>query len=298
MAGLRQLVVVADDFGIGPETDRGILELAKLGRITGTVLLVNSPFAEAAVAAWNHAGRPVELGWHPVITLDKPLLPPDQVPGLVDSTGQFHPLGRFLRKSLLGRINGHEVFAELTAQYERFLALVGEPPKLVNSHQHASLFSPVGRALDEVLIRAGRRPFVRRVREPWAALAKVPGARIKRAVLNGRGRRQARRLDSEGFPGCDWLAGITDPACVANPAFHRRWLFVMPGQSVELMCHPGHLDSTLIGRDAPAEDGNLWRRVHELEALQSDDFLAVVRDAGFELTPPSRIGRPPLRIAA
>ena len=30
----RQLVVVADDFGIGPETNRGILELATVGRIT------------------------------------------------------------------------------------------------------------------------------------------------------------------------------------------------------------------------------------------------------------------------
>ena len=29
----RQLVVIADDFGIGPDTDRGILELAAAGTI-------------------------------------------------------------------------------------------------------------------------------------------------------------------------------------------------------------------------------------------------------------------------
>src|SRR6266540_2170789 len=79
MARLRQLVVVADDFGIGPETDRGILELGAAGRVTSAVLLSNSPHAEAAVAAWNRANRPIELGWHPALTIDRPILPPERV---------------------------------------------------------------------------------------------------------------------------------------------------------------------------------------------------------------------------
>src|SRR5437588_127944 len=45
---VRCLVVVADDFGIGPATSRGILDLAAKGLVTGTVLLVNSPYAEEA----------------------------------------------------------------------------------------------------------------------------------------------------------------------------------------------------------------------------------------------------------
>ena len=298
MAGLRQLVVVADDFGIGPETDRGILEVAASGRITATVMLVNSPFAERAVAEWNHHGRPVELGWHPALTLDRPILPPDRVPSLVDAAGVFHPLGRFLRKSFLGRIDASEVRAELAAQFERFVELVGEPPALVNSHQHTSLFHPVGAALRDVLHQSGTRPFVRRVCEPWSTIRSVPGARIKRLVLTRRGRRQANILERDGFPGCEWLAGITNPRDVADPLFHRRWLTHIPGRTVELMCHPGHLDSTLIGRDSPAEDGNLWRRVRELDLFNRDDYFETVRDAGFVLTPPSRIGSAPRAAAA
>ena len=61
MGPMRQLVIVADDFGIGPDTDRGILELASSGLVTGTTLLVNSPHAPAAVAAWTaQAGQ---LSW-------------------------------------------------------------------------------------------------------------------------------------------------------------------------------------------------------------------------------------------
>src|SRR5437879_4950211 len=69
VTGKRSLIVTADDFGIGPATSLGILDLAVQGLVTGTVLLVNSPYAEQAVRAWNQAGRPVELGWHPALTL-------------------------------------------------------------------------------------------------------------------------------------------------------------------------------------------------------------------------------------
>ena len=47
----RALLVVADDFGIGPPTTAGILHLARKGVVTASVMLVNSPYAEAAVAA-------------------------------------------------------------------------------------------------------------------------------------------------------------------------------------------------------------------------------------------------------
>src|SRR5262245_16556640 len=105
----RFLVVVADDFVIGPETSRGIVELALEGRVTATVLLVNSPHAESAVSAWDRAGRPVELGWHPCLTLDRPILPPEQVPSLVDADGRFWSLTRFLARIATGRVRSADV---------------------------------------------------------------------------------------------------------------------------------------------------------------------------------------------
>ncbi len=56
MDATRFLVVIADDYGIGPETSRAILELAARKVVTGTVLLVNSPHAEGAVRAWRQSG--------------------------------------------------------------------------------------------------------------------------------------------------------------------------------------------------------------------------------------------------
>jgi len=282
MASRRKLVVVADDFGIGPETDRAILELARDGLVASTVLMVNSPHAEAAVASWNRLGRPVELGWHPVLTCDS----------------TFRPLGPFMRRSVFGTLNRDEIFAELAAQYDRFLDLVGAPPALVNSHQHVSLFRPVTAALHEVLKSQRERPFVRRVREPRRMIARIPGARIKRGVLSLLGKRQAKTLERDGFPGCDWLAGINDPRFVTDPEFLTRWLAHVPGRTVELACHPGYHDVTLIGRDCVADDQWVMRRVWELERYRDPGLRDAIDAAGFEIVPAGYLGHRELRIAA
>src|SRR5262249_22575504 len=101
----RTLVVVADDYGIGPETSRAILELAAEGIVTSTVLMVNSPYAPAAVRAWRAAGSALELGWHPVLTQDPPVAPPSRVPSLIGPDGCLWPLGQFLSRLYTYRLN-------------------------------------------------------------------------------------------------------------------------------------------------------------------------------------------------
>jgi predicted glycoside hydrolase/deacetylase ChbG (UPF0249 family) len=289
--GTRPLVVVADDYGIGPETSRGILELACEGRITATVLLVNTPYAEDAVTAWRKVSPPAELGWHPNLTLDRPVLPASSVPSLVAPCGRFWPLGRFLRRVLTGRLRATEIEAELAAQYRRFVDLVGRSPPVVNTHQHVGLFGPVGRLLRGVLTDQFPRPFVRQVRESIFATARVPGPRLKRFILSSFGRLAARRWGHLGFPACQFFAGITDPPHVADPQFFARWLRRTPGHSVELMCHPGYRDETLIRRDCTADNDCVARRARELRLLRSVEFVRAMADAGFRLAAPSEIGR-------
>jgi predicted glycoside hydrolase/deacetylase ChbG (UPF0249 family) len=287
----RYLVVTADDYGIGPATSQGILDLAARGLVASTVLLVNSPHAESAVHAWRQSGANLELGWHPCITLDQPVLPAARVPSLVDPEGQFWPLGTLLRRLYLGLVTREEIDAELRAQYQLFLDLVGRPPPVVNAHHHVQVFPPIGTILRGILADQKPRPYLRRVQEPWALLRRVPGARGKRAFLTLLGRREAWHSRRAGFPGNDWLAGITDPPWVADPDYLRRWLTCIPGWAVELTCHPGYLDPTLVGRDGSVRDGLLQRRVHELERLGEPAFRDACRQAGFALIPASALLR-------
>jgi predicted glycoside hydrolase/deacetylase ChbG (UPF0249 family) len=296
--GTRYLIVTADDFGIGPETSRGILDLAAAGRVTNTVLLVNSPYSAAAVQAWRQAGASLELGWHPCLTLDRPLLPPDQVPSLVAANGRFHRLNVLAWRLLSRQVRFNELVAELAAQYRRFVDLVGHPPTVVNSHHHVQVFPRIGAALRRMLRDAGGVPYLRRIQESWRTLTQVPGARPKRLFLTALGIVEGRRQHQRGLQGNDWLTGITNPAHVHDPQFHVRWLKSVPGKVVELTCHPGYRDETLIGRDCTAADGQQERRVRELELLRMPAFLDACRQAGFELTSPSALLKQRARRAA
>jgi len=251
------------------------------------VLIVNAPDAERAVGDWGAACPPADLGWHPNLTLDRPVLPPDQVPSLVRPDGTFWPLGPCLRRVCLGRIRRDEVRAEWLDQYRRFVELAGEPPALVNSHQHVSLFPPCDAALFDVLDQVRARPYLRRLVEPVRTLARVPGARLKRSVLTALGFRAARLAAARGFVGSDWLVGVTDPARVADPRFWERWLaHVGPAGSVEVCCHPGYDDPTLIGRDCEAGDGVL-RRPREMALLRYPSFRAACDRVGLVPRRPS-----------
>ncbi len=291
----RYLVVVADDFGMGPATSRGILDLAAKGLVTGTVLLSNSPYAEEAVRAWRQAGANLEIGWHPCLTMDPPVLPAKQCPSLVGPDGCLWPLGAFMRRAFAGRIREDDVEAELRAQLQRFCDLVGRPPSVVNSHQHVQLFHPVGERLRQILSEEYPLPYLRRIREPWSMIAQIPGARIKRTFLTCLGRRDAKHQDVVGFPGNEWLAGITDPPCVTDTQFLVRWLARIPGEIVELTCHPGHWDPSLIGRDCTAGDGRLQRRVSEFHLLRHPSFRETCERLGFTLVSPSELSRRGIR---
>jgi hypothetical protein len=295
MDATRHLLVIADDFGIGPQTSRAILDLAGRGLVTGTVLLVNSPHAATSVATWQRSGQPVELGWHPCLTLDKPVSSAGSVPSLVGFDGKFWPLGVFLRRLWRGQIRVNDIRTELTAQLERFVELVGRPPTIVNSHQHVALFQPIADVLFELLDKCPKPVYCRAVREPLGLLRSVAGARLKRAILNFFGRHRARRFERAGFPGAAWLAGLSNTADSSRADYFSRWLQSMPGQAVELMCHPGYLDPTLGGRDGTSEGGSQPWRVEECRRLSDPTFADACDRAGFARIQPkewlSRKGR-------
>jgi chitin disaccharide deacetylase len=191
-----------------------------------------------------------------------------------------------LQRWALGLLNPREIQLELQLQLQRFIELVGAPPTFVNSHQHVALFAPVGEILLQLLARLRVKPYVRRIQEPWPVVRALAGARLKRAFLGWLGRRLSRMQEAHGFPGNEWLAGITVPRSVEDAGFFVRWLRAMPGQVVELMCHPGQLDTTLLGRDCTSADGLLQQRVNELRWLGEPAFMNAIEDAGFRLTTP------------
>lgn len=280
----RRLVVVADDLGAGPQVSAGILECAKQGLLTATLLQTNSPYAEDAVRAWRRAGEPCALGWHPCLTMDRPLT---QAPSLTDASGAFRGLGGFLRRWLLGRLNASELKAELAAQLKRFLELVGRPPAYVAGHHHCQLFAPVGALLLELLQELQPRPWVRQVTESASVRRLADGSRLKRAALGRLGRVFASEAKAAGFRSPENLLGLAAPAAAERPDGLTRWLAACTANAAELMCHPGYEDPTLTQRD-PAPAG--WRSA-EMARLLEPSFRQALAEAGLSIVRPEELTR-------
>ncbi|MSR30239.1 MAG: ChbG/HpnK family deacetylase [Gemmataceae bacterium] len=289
MALKKNLVVIADDFGIGPKTSEGILQAFRAGSITATVLIVTSPFAQESIECWRQEGLGESLGWHPNLTLDSPVLPPGEVPSLVDEKGKFHSLGKFLWLSFTGKIRTDEVNRELRAQLARFKEWTGYYPVVVNSHQHIAAFSAAGKCLIEIFQEINQRPFFRRVREPWETILCSKGARIKRAFLSWQGKKNALLLKKNGFPGADCLLGICDYRQVGARGFLEGRLNGISGPLVEWMAHPGLPDCTLEGRDAPKGHSALAMRYQELRYFCTGEFQETAEGLGFNLLKPGEI---------
>src|SRR5918911_4514999 len=84
----KLLVVNADDFGLSPGINAGIIEGFEKGILTSASIMVNAPaFEEAVELAQAHEG--LGIGVHLNVLRGKALLPPTEISSVVDADGLF-----------------------------------------------------------------------------------------------------------------------------------------------------------------------------------------------------------------
>jgi predicted glycoside hydrolase/deacetylase ChbG (UPF0249 family) len=204
-----------------------------------------------------------------------PVLPPQQIPSLVDlRTGRFHPtLGAFLERLFTGRIRSAEIQAEAAAQIA-LLQTAGVALDHVDTHKHVHMFpgvlKPVLRAASGCGIRSIRNPF-----EPVWSLRATPGAPwLRRAQV--RLLRQflpafCKSVAQAGLETTDGAVGVLATGTL-DAATVSSLLRSLPEGTWELVTHPGYNDADL-GR---AHTRLLASRETERSALRAlKDFPAI-----------------------
>ena len=147
MAFMISLIINADDLGINPDRDRGIIEAFEHGIVTSSTMLANGPsFATATVQA-RSIGMPVgiHLNLSDGVTLTGP------IGGLTDQNNRL-PGKHRLRCYLLG--NDHDLAGirrEFSAQIEKVME-TGLNPGHIDGHQHCHSYP----ALIEMVIELAR----------------------------------------------------------------------------------------------------------------------------------------------
>ena len=209
------LIVNADDFNLTTGVARGIVEGHLRGIVSSTTVMVNLPGLEQSQGLLRDAPN-LGVGLHLNLTFGRPVLRPERVPSLVDSTGRF--VQDRTRVAETGALS--EIRAELCAQAERFEHAFGRRPTHLDTHHHVHRHS--------------------RIFEPALALAEELGIPL-RALNPG----MARRIRERHLPAVDRALGDVGPDVFWHLVRLMEFLCALPSGVTELMCHPGYADAAL-----------------------------------------------------
>lgn len=137
-----KLLVQSDDFGITEGCAQGAVKAIRDGIVRNTGLFANMPWAAECVALIRPYLDRIAFGLDLNLSTGGPVLPAEQIPGLVQPNGVFltSSMNRALDTPENGRdhLNYDEVYREFEAQIQRYIALVGK-------NQIISTAMPMGR---------------------------------------------------------------------------------------------------------------------------------------------------------
>jgi len=275
---LKQLIVNADDLGLTPAVNRGVVRAFRDGIVTSaSLLVVGNAFEDAVALARQNPG--LDVGLHLTLVEERAVLGCEELPTMVDETGRFpRSSGEFLRRALLGRIRWDEVEREIAAQIARFQK-TGLRLSHLDSHQHLHMFPPVFQIVSR-LTRGMDNIWIRNPAGPWRKSSDVRMGRwVRRLGLN------LTCLSARGLHGApspqmpDGIYGFEVSGCLTRAALEQI-LRNIPDGLYELVCHPGEDD--VVTRTRYSHWGYQW--AEELRALTAPETQTLLKEHGIALT--------------
>lgn len=236
------MLICADDFGLAPDVDDAILQLARAGKLSA-VSVMSSLLAEPtpALKSLLELRGQIEIGLHWVLT-DETAFPPSEHIDSLHRNGRFFNFAQLQFRSLLGRVRSADAQRELAAQYAWFVNLTDGTPDFVDGHMHVQQLPGVRRGLIKFIagLPQGERPWVRNAAEPLEHIRRRGVAPLKCWAIGNLGLALRKRLLAHGIATNAGFAGVND---------YRKWqqypdnlqrilANVRPGNYL-IMAHPG-----------------------------------------------------------
>ncbi|HXQ51376.1 MAG TPA: hopanoid biosynthesis-associated protein HpnK [Stellaceae bacterium] len=282
---MRRLIVCADDFGLDPAINDAVEQASRDGILTCASLMVAGPAAADAVARARRLPG-LRVGLHLVLVSGPPVLPPQEIPALVDDGGACRDalVRAGFRFAFDGAVRA-QLAREIRAQFEAFRA-TGLALDHANAHRHMQLHPTVGR----MLVAIGREYGLAAVRIPWepvATLRRAAAAPADLAVAALHAPMAAllrRRVHAAGLLCNDALLGLAWSGAMTEERVLRLIDALPPGAS-EIYFHPASQRSEFLARAMPR-----YRHTEELAALVSQAVRRRIEGAGIALVPYGGLG--------
>jgi predicted glycoside hydrolase/deacetylase ChbG (UPF0249 family) len=264
------LIINADDYGYYPCISKGILEAAKVGAVTATGILANSPDL-AAQLAWLDSVDNLDVGVHLNLTFRRPLTSV-MAEKLARWDGSFPGAYAMSAMLMTGKISLADVRGEWRAQIE---ACQSRNLRFLNSHEHIHML-PVLFPLVLELAQDYDIPHVRLTQAEWLAPFGV-SALIRNTLMQTMQTINQRRLKVK----TPVFLGLSRSGKLDYDYLATIFAKLKPGQSYELMCHPGRFDPAEIS-DPRLLSYHDW--AGELALLLSPKVQALYEKYGIRLS--------------
>lgn len=289
---MRRLIINADDFGLTPGVNRGIMQTHTEGVVTSTTLMAcSNAFGNAVgMAKAGSDARSFSVGCHVVLVDGEPILSPEKVRTLVtsrDGEGTLcfrDSLTSFAAEAIRGRLDAAQIEAEVAAQFQEIRA-AGICISHFDAHKHAHLFPSVLKPM----LKAARDFGIRALRNPFAPIKPLAFAHLLRrphlwkrysevSVLRGFAQRFRQLVREHDMFTTDGSFGIVVTGALDQKLFDAI-IGCVPEGTWELCCHPGYSDADLDKVRTRLHES----RRHELNVLTSAESRATIEKHGIEL---------------
>jgi hopanoid biosynthesis associated protein HpnK len=265
---LRRLIINADDFGLSHSVNEAVIRAHREGILTTASLMVNEAGFDEAVKLAKENPK-LGVGLHLTLLQGHSVLPPDKIPGLVNSRGEFskNPVAVGMDYFFKRRLR-EQLRAEIHAQFEKFPA-TGLPLDHVNGHLHFHLHPTVFKILMEDSDKLGIR-HLRLTRDCLSRSRRISRGHLfykisHAAIFEFLSSRARKTLEQKKIHHAQITFGLLQNARVDEDYILKLLPELPPGDS-ELYSHP-----------------SLGEFSHEFDALVSPRVKEQIKKLGIEL---------------
>ncbi len=208
---MKRLIVNADDFGLSPEVNAGIVRAHRDGILRSASLMVAEPDARAA-AELTRDNPELDVGLHAVVCQGRSILDSSRLGAALNASGEFmdSPVGAGMRY-FFDRSMRAAMTDELRAQVERHLELVGYLNHIdghLNFHVHPLFADILVNLAVEYKVPCIRLPRERVMTTIRLRRDNATRKLVESAIFRTLSRRTRRMMTERGLTSTDALFGL------------------------------------------------------------------------------------------
>jgi chitin disaccharide deacetylase len=264
---LKRIIITADDLGIAPEINMGIMESYQHGLLSSAALLMNAPYTHEGIAlALQNPG--METGIH--LSIVEGISLRGKKSSITEPVGYFGDCclirnwKEFMKKYTLGRIDFKELEEELELQILEFLKHFPEIPFL-NGTQHLHLLPKVWNLVIKLAvkyrIKAIRTPSLEIPTRLWLN-SRLPFI-IPFQVLGQYAKVNARK---NGIKTPDGVIGLQFSGKISEDVLLNILKYIPENKTTEIVMHPGY-DCPGLREKLPGEYSSFNWNIERLALL-------------------------------